>query len=949
MRLPWSLLAGAVCLTTAAGLYVSRGVLDRVLTPDGSVRLALLPPWQSLIGFTAMAVLVMLWLARRREASQAAVAGRSNVAAIGLPLFGLAALIVPYLPWLPDRLPVLQMLAGPAKYFVWLLVLTQMAWVAWSIAPRSVTWLQRLSHTSVAALVGVATLVITGAAAARLINTELFPGGDEPHYLVIAQSLWLDHDLKIENNHERGDYYEYFKQSLAPHYLTRGVDGEIYSIHPVGMPAIVAPMYGLGGYRLVVAFLLALAAAATALTWRWVVDHTNHVGAATFACAAVVLSPPFALNSFAVYPEIPAALAVIVSLVLLPRVDASTSSGAPARWLLAGAIAGMLPWLSTKYSPMSAALILVGLSRIWFSGTRHQILQTLRSRVPQSSIFVAPYLAMLALWFFFFYAYWGTPRPQAPYGALVQTRLFNLVFGAPGLLFDQEYGLLAYAPVYVLAATGLVRMWWTGGETRRRAIELAIVWMGLLGTVGAFRIWWGGSASPARPLVSGLLPLALPMAVAFQAAAVGSARRAAHHLLLWIGAGVSLLLVVADNGLLINNGRDGTSSILEYLSPLWELWTLAPTFIHHEAPTAALHSIAWLLIALAAGWWLARARAMTPGQASLTAMATLFTALVIVNLTMAVLPADPPWPRVDLASRARLASLDRFDRAALPNAVLYDPLHLLSAEGAEGRLAVTVNPGTRRDRQPVRVLHNGRFSLPAGRYRIDVRWGTANPFAAAPTEPFGLQIGRFGPPARQWPLAPKPGGEWQSEFELPLNAGFVGFVGSRELEQATTRITVTPVSIVDRSRRLQAPEVLAAAQYGPTMFLFHDDRVFPEPTGFWTVGEQRVRVAVAGTNADSEPTTLLLHGGPEPNRVAFTSPGWQQTVVLQPGMPESVTLPSSGRRVVELEIATERGFVPAQLDTTSKDRRHLGAWIEVEDPRLRVRTANDRTEATKKP
>jgi hypothetical protein len=32
------------------------------------------------------------------------------------------------------------------------------------------------------------------------------PNGDEPHYLVIAQSLLLDHDVAVQNNYARGDY-----------------------------------------------------------------------------------------------------------------------------------------------------------------------------------------------------------------------------------------------------------------------------------------------------------------------------------------------------------------------------------------------------------------------------------------------------------------------------------------------------------------------------------------------------------------------------------------------------------------------------------------------------------------------------------------------------------------------------------------------------------------------
>ena len=34
-------------------------------------------------------------------------------------------------------------------------------------------------------------------------------GGDEPHYLVIAQSLLKDGDIKVANNYERKDYLEY--------------------------------------------------------------------------------------------------------------------------------------------------------------------------------------------------------------------------------------------------------------------------------------------------------------------------------------------------------------------------------------------------------------------------------------------------------------------------------------------------------------------------------------------------------------------------------------------------------------------------------------------------------------------------------------------------------------------------------------------------------------------
>ena len=54
---------------------------------------------------------------------------------------------------------------------------------------------------------------------------------------------------------------------LEPHYLERGRDGEIYSIHPVGLAMVAAPIYAAGGYYGVVAFLVCCAAAAAAGLW----------------------------------------------------------------------------------------------------------------------------------------------------------------------------------------------------------------------------------------------------------------------------------------------------------------------------------------------------------------------------------------------------------------------------------------------------------------------------------------------------------------------------------------------------------------------------------------------------------------------------------------------------------------------------------------------------------
>ncbi len=52
----------------------------------------------------------------------------------------------------------------------------------------------------------LALYLVLGALHARAIG----PGGDEPHYLVIAHSLLTDGDLQIENNHVERDYQAFW-------------------------------------------------------------------------------------------------------------------------------------------------------------------------------------------------------------------------------------------------------------------------------------------------------------------------------------------------------------------------------------------------------------------------------------------------------------------------------------------------------------------------------------------------------------------------------------------------------------------------------------------------------------------------------------------------------------------------------------------------------------------
>ena len=172
-------------------------------------RLALVPPMGRLLALAGVAVLAVLLLTRLSSARFEAV---SRVSA---PLALLWLWAVPYLPWLSDQVPLLLVLAGPARWIVVGVALIGCIVAAVS-GPRAET-LQNLRLPGHRAVFGITLALLLAVGGYAKYHQGL--GGDEPHYLVIAHSLIADGDLRIENNHEARDYEPFWSATLPPHFL----------------------------------------------------------------------------------------------------------------------------------------------------------------------------------------------------------------------------------------------------------------------------------------------------------------------------------------------------------------------------------------------------------------------------------------------------------------------------------------------------------------------------------------------------------------------------------------------------------------------------------------------------------------------------------------------------------------------------------------------------------
>lgn len=907
--------------------------------------------WLLVVSTIAGAATVLLagealpWLARRignrdltREAARSAL----------WPLAAISLIALPYLPWLADQLPVLTLLAGPGRWLVWGIAVAETAWSVIGVArsqptrtpvdaearsvPPTLSRTVRARFPLALLLLG---LVLGGAAAAKLTSTVLFPGGDEPHYLIIAQSLWRDGDLKIENNHQRRDYAEYFPgRELEPHTLARGQDKEIYSVHPIGLPVLLAPIYAFVGYQGSALAVLLTACTAAAVMTRWVARLTGSVGAATFSWAALLLGAPLFYNAFVIYPEVPAALAVTLAFTLSwpPRAHPAGVAErvmSSRRALACGFAIAALPWLSTKYALMAGALGLVVLGRLWVpvdrssAGPRYP---SWRRRVAPTVAVVMPCVVSLIGWLLFFEFIWGSWSPTAAYGTQRETRLAYLPYGGPGLLFDQEYGVVAFAPVLFLGLTGLVSMIRRGGDFRRLGMEIALVFGALLGVVGAFHLWWGGTAIVGRPIVSGLWLLALPIAWQYRHAAAQPVRRAAYRFLLWIGLAITVTMGLAQQGLLLNAGRDGASQLVDYLSPAWPLTAILPTYIASSVGQALTMTLCWVAVALAVGWGLTRADRwpVFAARPRLAAIGALGGAVLLLSLLVPLVTIHPvSAAQSPMGARTQISLLDDFDSRARPWALRYDPMRPVDPRTLPLLFTLTAHPAPKP--QAERGLFGARLSLPAGRYRVALR--TTQVRGSAVEGELGLKIGRLGGAVVRWPVRLAPGDEWHAEFELPIDVSYVGFVASPALQQRSPGVSVTPLAIVNLRDRPPRLDVASAQRYGSAQVFAHDHRAWLESAGLWVQGRASVPLTV--WRPGSRRARLVMHARLVPMTVTAVTATMRDRHSLGVGDSADISIPLDARGVGHVVITSSDGGVPATIIPGSPDKRYLGCWIEI--------------------
>ena len=412
--------------------------------------------------------------------------------------------------------------------------------------------------------------------------------GDEPFYLLTTQSLLQDGDLDLTNQYEARSYESFFdhpdglwKQS------TPLPDGRLLSPHNPGLSVLLIPGFALGGLIGAQVQLLLMAAAAMTLAYLL----ADRLCRNRLICWGMTLAVGFSATAFIysteVYPEFPAALALLACLLLVTR--RSEMSAMDGVWLTVGLSA--ICWLGVKYVPLAllvaayfvwkadsggrtTLLILGGLSGaffIWFH------LVTFNSLTPYNVNVVYAGLSSVAL-------------------VDSHVEFADRIYRLWGLFVDRRFGIGRWTPVFLIAAPALILLLRGGSEKRLIfgligiqiliAVFVAITMMG----------WW----FPGRTLVTTLPLLAIPLALLAERS--GPALRWSVMAMALYGLAVTAALAYA--------GHTGEVTIavdpFDMGFPPFRLLAWAfPIYTHWDWHTW-LMTFVWLTAAAASVWFIVR-------------------------------------------------------------------------------------------------------------------------------------------------------------------------------------------------------------------------------------------------------------------------------------------------------------------------------------------------------
>ena len=464
------------------------------------------------------------------------------------PFLGMSAGLLPLIPATTGLGAPLLLFSG---YTLVLLFTILVGWTSRDLIPKL-----KALKPSVVVLISFAFFVFVG----RYLPGPAGPQGDEPHYLLIAESLLEDGDVDLKNQFDGRAFSKFTGANLEPHTAPRSPKDKLYAIHTPGLSALIAPGYALLGFtgaRVIVSFVMAIVVALLFFVARSLFGLPT----ANFVFLLATFGSPLPIYANSLFPDSVAPLPVAATLACM-------MSAHPAFVGLASLTIASLPWMHPRFLPLALLLGLAIALRGGFSLRR------------AAAVF-GPLVFSVGLLLYHFQTLFGRASLSAAYGPGFSSdvSLSRIPWGASALILDRQFGLLLFCPVLLLGLLGAAGLWKRDPWVASLGVGVAGL---LLAVGGSFSMWWGGASAPARFLTGAMPALLILCGACWHDAESRPARRGLLGAASGFGVGLLVLACLAPRAL--HNRSDGESGLLRLLAPVLDLDRFFPGFVNASGP-----------------------------------------------------------------------------------------------------------------------------------------------------------------------------------------------------------------------------------------------------------------------------------------------------------------------------------------------------------------------------
>lgn len=460
-------------------------------------------------------------------------------------------------------------------------------------------------------------------------TTARAPNGDEPYYLLLAHSIVHDFDLDLADEYREEAWRAFSDRPVEPQPGDpTGSAGEIWSRHEPALPLLLAPAYAFAGRTGAVVVMIGLSALAAGLLVR-AARRVPGLGprGTVAAWALFAFLPPLPLYSQQIWVEVPALLLLLLAIDARLRLRGAAAPARLGDWLRLVVPLALLPILKLRLLAIAAPFALLA-----FAGIRRQR----RLQIALVAGFALAVTAILVTNQLVF----GNPLKMHSVDdlALASIPLERFLRGGVGLWFDLAFGLLAWAPLWLLALPAVARV---VVRLEPLALEVAAIAPYLLLTASR-REWYGGFSPPFR---YGLVVLPI-LALAIGRLLSGRLRAPARAATALLGSlGVPLALAAYTLPTWTYHLADGSNHWLDQLGERYaaDLLRFLPSAVRPSPAT-------WIAPALAAAlafaaFALATRRPRRPAAAGVAVALLAWPALLVAahRLPTRAIELEDPW------------------------------------------------------------------------------------------------------------------------------------------------------------------------------------------------------------------------------------------------------------------------------------------------------------------